>query len=907
MKSKIFFFVCLSFWALGLQSQTATFITLDDNSNLYRVTIGSAGCTNTPLNLCNNFTGSPLSIALDGNKLYIVDNQDFLYRSILTNTGTANSCTKIGKFPTATLINGLTVGNGGIVYAASGSKIETYNPATNAFATLGSLPSQWTIGGDMLFYQGDLYEAVKINGSSTNCALIKINLANVASSTLYMNFNAGTNAFGFASVTENCRNNKAYALSNGTSTSKIYAVDMIAKTEATIPTCTLNYNVYDAASIAETQTSSPPNDPIVSSPVSYCQLAPVGVLTATTSSNKDTLRWYNQALGGTSYGSPTPALSSTTIGITNYFVSNFDTSTGCESNRSLIAVVVNPYPAKPIINPTTNQTICFGDSVKLTSSLSTNNQWLLNNVAITSATNASFFAASAGKYAVTTTGVGGCSKTSDSVVVQVSNATISYTGSPFCKTGFVAVNLSGTIGGKFIANSASLIIDSVSGTINLAASPIGNYTINYWVGSCKFVTNIIITNPIAAISYNSNVFCKANATQTAILATGTPTGGVFSASPAGLSINATTGAIAPATSLKNNYIVTYAFGTMGVGCGVQTATTNLSIVDTTTSILNKSICSGNSFMFNGSTYNLSGTYNFKTTNATGCDSVATLVLTILPKLSSTNPKTICQGDSILFNGTYYKTAGNYNFITTNATGCDSIATLVLAFNQPSSSTTTKTICKGKSYLFNGFNYSTTGNYTSKLSNAKGCDSLAILNLWVDSFATQLSATPNPVFSANNVLAQLTSLNGNIVNSLWQPSSLFINNLSSQNIKAPDSSFTIVTIANSINGCSDTNRLLVVIKHRNNLVFVPNIMLPNSVVNSENKTCKVYGLDVKTATLLVYNQWGQKIAELPNAHITGWDGFANGQMQQSGVYVYVAKIVFKDETTTTKSGTVNLIR
>ncbi|NDI25863.1 MAG: hypothetical protein EBY90_04210 [Actinobacteria bacterium] len=45
---------------------------------------------------------------------------------------------------------------------------------------------------------------------------------------------------------------------------------------------------------------------------------------------------------------------STTLGITNYYVSQ-TTGTGCESGRSLIVVTVNPNPIAPVVN---NLTYC---------------------------------------------------------------------------------------------------------------------------------------------------------------------------------------------------------------------------------------------------------------------------------------------------------------------------------------------------------------------------------------------------------------------------------------------------------------------------------------------------------------------------------------------------------------------
>ena len=89
-------------------------------------------------------------------------------------------------------------------------------------------------------------------------------------------------------------------------------------------------------------------------------------------------------------------------------------------------------------------------------------------------------------------------------------------------------------------------------------------------------------------------------------------------------------------------------------------------------------------------------YAFSTTNANGCDSIATLNLTINNSSTSTTDVTAC--DSYDWNGTTYTASGVYAFSATNAAGCDSTATLNLTINN-ATSTTDVTACD--SYTWNG--------------------------------------------------------------------------------------------------------------------------------------------------------------------------------------------------------------
>ena len=178
--------------------------------------------------------------------------------------------------------------------------------------------------------------------------------------------------------------------------------------------------------------------------------------------------------------------------------------------------------------------------------------------------------------------------------------------------------------------------------------------------------------------------------------------------------------------------------TNAVGCD-SAATLILKVNNQTNSTTKASICSNTTYIFNGTAYNTSGTYVAHLINAVGCDSVATLVLTVNNPTSSITNATICTGASYTFNGTAYATAGTYVTHLTNANGCDSIATLILTLNNSSVSTTTASICLGGNYSFNGAVYTNAGTYTAHLTNSVGCDSAATLFLTVN----------NPTVSTTN--------------------------------------------------------------------------------------------------------------------------------------------------------------
>jgi gliding motility-associated-like protein len=193
----------------------------------------------------------------------------------------------------------------------------------------------------------------------------------------------------------------------------------------------------------------------------------------------------------------------------------------------------------------------------------------------------------------------------------------------------------------------------------------------------------------------------------------------------------------------NNYSASGTFNvtlTNAAGCD-SVATLFLTVNSTSNSTSLMSTCSNQlPFLWNENSYSAAGTYKVTLTNAAGCDSVATLVLTVNSTSNSTTQINVCSNQlPFVWNGNSYSAAGTYNVILTNASGCDSIATLLLIVNSISNSITKVKVCANQlPYVWNGNNYLSTGKYNVTLTNATGCDSVASLELNVN--ATSKSTT-----------------------------------------------------------------------------------------------------------------------------------------------------------------------
>ena len=157
-------------------------------------------------------------------------------------------------------------------------------------------------------------------------------------------------------------------------------------------------------------------------------------------------------------------------------------------------------------------------------------------------------------------------------------------------------------------------------------------------------------------------------------------------------------------------------------------------INNTSNYIYNSISSCDDYTWNGVTYTTSGTYTWVGTNSVGCDSTATLVLTINSPTTSTSStysnSKFC--NDYTWNGVTYTTSGTYTWVGTNSVGCDSTATLVLTINY-------QHIYNNQSscddYTWNGVTYTTSGTYTWVGTNSVGCDSTATLVLTINSPTT----------------------------------------------------------------------------------------------------------------------------------------------------------------------------
>jgi gliding motility-associated-like protein len=398
----------------------------------------------------------------------------------------------------------------------------------------------------------------------------------------------------------------------------------------------------------------------------------------------------------------------------------------------------------------------------------------------------------AGNYSVTLTNQFGCDSIAnltlnvDSVSYSTTNVTICsnqapyiWSGNAYNASGTYSITLTGQTGCDSIA-TLNLTINPVS-TSTTTASVCSNQLPYFWNGTnynfggiftatltnqygCDSIATLILTvNPTSTSATNVTVCSNQlpylwNGTNYNFAGIFTTTltnqHGCDSIATLNLTVNPVTTSTNVITICDNqlpfswNSLIIPAAGNYSVtltnqfGCD-SIANLTLNVDSVSYSTTNVTICSNQApYIWSGNAYNASGTYSITLTGQTGCDSIATLNLTINPVSTSTTTASVCSNQLPYFwNGTNYNFGGIFTATLTNQYGCDSIATLILTVNPTSTSATNVTVCSNQlPYLWNGTNYNFAGIFTTTLTNQHGCDSIATLNL-----------TVNPVTTSTNVI------------------------------------------------------------------------------------------------------------------------------------------------------------
>lgn len=372
---------------------------------------------------------------------------------------------------------------------------------------------------------------------------------------------------------------------------------------------------------------------------------------------------------------------------------------------------------------------------------------------------------------------------------------------------------------------------------------------------------------------------------------------------------------------SGTYVLTV---TDDLGCTVLTSVpVDVPPGTTTTSTTSASACG--SFDWNGDTYTQSGTYTFETLNSEGCDSIATLELTINESITTETSESAC--GSFEWNGDLYTESGTYTLETTTSSGCDSTATLHLTILTGSSASIDVTACDGYTAP-DGALLSESGIHEALLVAANGCDSLLTITLTLNfsdhTFEPRLTCDPMdtdtttftyvnlsgcdslhsivPVQYPDSVRAQASfmtdplqveipdgtmethNMSVNANGFLWDfgDGSPAIDDSTASHTYSEPGMYSITLVVTNDLGCRDTATVRMLV-HQDPLVFVPNCFTPNGDGLNDMFQAVFNGPRLlRDMELRIFNRWGEELLSLSDPE-KAWNGTYNGEPAQDGIY------------------------
>jgi len=529
----------------------------------------------------------------------------------------------------------------------------------------------------------------------------------------------------------------AWSITNGTITGST-ASQSVTYTAGASGSVGLTLNIVDAggchrsgsASVAIVTTPKPTVTP--GGPTSFC----TGGSVTLTSSSATGNQWFNGA--NPLAGETNQTYIATATGNYNVIV----TANGCPSAPSAsTAVTVNSIPSAPTVTAGGPTTFCAGNSVTLTSSSATGNQWYNGTTLLAGQNGKTYIATASGNYnaVVTTNGCSSPPSSSTAVAVNPLPPAPSITpGGPttFCAGGSVTLTSSAASGNQWFLSG-----NAIGGASNqtFVANASGNYTVKATDGnSCTSAASATTTVTVNAIPATPTItpagsaqFCSAGSkTLTSSSATGNQwylegvllngaTNQTVSADTAGhYTVVVTTNGCSSAASAATNVTInpTPAKPVVTAG-GPTTFCADGSVT------LTSSSASGNQWSLNGNPITgatnqsfvatASGNYT-ATVTTLGCVSSASdpAVVTVnplpaTPTITPGGPTTFCTGGSVALNSS--SASGNQWFLNGNA--------ITSATNQL-------------------FTATASGSYTVKVTNANTCTSAA-------SAAATVTVSPMP--------------------------------------------------------------------------------------------------------------------------------------------------------------------
>jgi len=449
---------------------------------------------------------------------------------------------------------------------------------------------------------------------------------------------------------------------------------------------------------------------------------------------------------------------------------------------------------------------------------------------------------------------------------------------------------------------------TVSSFAQLSGQPVGTYYLYVTdMLGCQIVDSVTLTylndSMVSGVIASDQSVCVGH--QPSVFTGTAASGGASSVYQWQISTNDTTWTPASTPNNTQNYTypnaVTSPFSLrrawVSTECGtVYSNTVNISVIPNYTDTITASVCQGYPYQENGFDISAEATSSPGTITSlvhlqteSGCDSIMTLLLTVLPSTYTEEHLTICQNELPY---TYHDTVfgvgtpplSTFNFQYSTAGGCDSIVVLYLTVNQVYELNLNDMICKGEGYNQNGFVVSPTQtqdvdhlDLTQQLQSQDDCDSVVNLHLAIiDTSIAIVSLTPDfcEDFSAELMVET------NATNYLWSTGET----TQTITVNRPGT----YTVTASQGNCSMSAWYMIENCELN--VYLPNAITPDDNDGLNDYFCihDKYKPLIEQFEIRIYSRWGE-LVYYSNDKDFKWYGVRNpqtGKVLQNNIYTYL---------------------
>lgn len=185
-----------------------------------------------------------------------------------------------------------------------------------------------------------------------------------------------------------------------------------------------------------------------------------------------------------------------------------------------------------------------------------------------------------------------------------------------------------------------------------------------------------------------------------------------------------------------------------IGCDVEETINWLLILDCpeVENTLNLTICEGESVIYNGTNYESDTTFVASYTTATGCDSNENVTIQVLPSDATVLSLQVCEGESVEYEGVNLEVGDQQDFTFVNQNGCDSTVAVSIVGLPNETVDIDLFVCEGETLEYNGLTLGANMQQSFQFVNQNGCDSM--VNVTVSAF-TEMDFAVQPEKSCPN--------------------------------------------------------------------------------------------------------------------------------------------------------------